>query len=123
MIITDSSSSAYAITSRKAKTSVKNAQAGRPRPVTRASRALGAPMSAITCEKIDAKMMMSITIDVVRTVSWKASRRAVHVRRRARAASTMLTLAPSAAASVGVTMPRYIEPSTTTTSNATGATS
>src|SRR5437870_1911868 len=64
---------------RKAKISVKSAHLGSPRPTTVAKSALGAPMSAMTCEKMDAKMMMSTTIDVVRTVSWKARLRARHV--------------------------------------------
>src|SRR5258708_1390014 len=37
-------------------------------------------MSAITCENIDAKMMISITIDAGRIVARKASRGAPHVR-------------------------------------------
>src|SRR2546425_40973 len=96
-------------------------QRGIPRPTTRSKSALGAPMSAMTCEKIDAKMMMSITIEVVRIVSWKASFSVRHVSRRARAARSRLTSEPRAAASVGVTMPTYIEPRTTTISSATGA--
>ena len=80
-------------------------------------------MSAMTWEKIDAKMMMSITIDVVRIVAWKASRSVRHVRRRNAAARSRLTSEPTAAASVGVTIPAYIEPSTTTIRSATGATS
>ena len=68
-------------------------------------------------------MMMSITIEVVRMVAWKASRSARHVSVRKAAARSRLTSEPRAAASVGVTMPAYIEPSTTTMRSATGATS
>ena len=60
---------------------------------------------------------------MVRTVSSKARRIATHVRLPAHPASTRLTMVPSAAASVGVTIPTYIEPSTTTIRIATGATS
>src|SRR5437667_10022444 len=89
---------------RNAKISVKSAHLGSPRPTTVAKSALGAPMSAMTCEKMDAKMMMSTTIDVVRTVSWKARLRARQVRPRASAARTRLTVEPGAAAAVGVHM-------------------
>src|SRR6266478_3002826 len=58
------------MTRRTAKSAAKNAHRGSPRPTTRPKSALGAPMSAMTWEKIDAKMMMSITIDVVRIVAW-----------------------------------------------------
>src|SRR6058998_859148 len=108
--------------SRKVKMAAKKAQRGMCRPTTRSKRALGAPMSAITWEKIEAKMMISMTIDVVRTVAWKASLSARHVSVRATPARSRLTSEPRAAASVGVTMPTYMEPRTTITSRATGAT-
>ena len=84
---------------------------------------MGAPISAITWEKIAAKMMMSMTMEVVRTVSWKAWFSVLQLRLPYQRASTRLTTEPRAAASVGVTMPRYIEPSTTKIRMATGATS
>ena len=60
---------------------------------------------------------------MVRTVSWKARRERRPGEGADRTASTRLTTGPSAAASVGVTMPKYMEPSTTTMRSATGATS
>ena len=96
---------------------------GSPSAVTMASSALGAPSSAITWEKVAAKTMMSMTMAVVRTVSWNAWFRVPHVRCPYQRASTRLTTVPSAAASVGVTTPKYIEPSTTKMRMATGATS
>ena len=77
----------------------------------------------MTCEKTDAKTMMSMTIDVVRTVELNAAWSVVHVSLPASAARMRLTNEPRAAASVGVTMPAYMEPSTTTMRRATGATS
>ena len=48
---------------------VKSAHLGSPRVSTVFRSALGAPMSAITWLKMAAKMMMSMTMEVVRTVS------------------------------------------------------
>src|SRR2546425_941587 len=89
------------MTSRKAKITAKKAQRGSPRPTTRLKSALGAPISAITWENIEAKMMISMTIEVVRMVARKASRSARHVSVRKSAARTRLTNEPRAAASVG----------------------
>src|SRR3989442_7541014 len=93
------------MTRRTAKSAAKNAHRGSPRPTTRPKSALGAPMSAMTWEKIDAKMMMSITIDVVRIVAWKASRSVRHVKRRNAAAKNTLTDRPAAASSLRADLP------------------
>ena len=108
---------------RTAKMSAKTIQGARFSPVTSPRSALGAPSSAITWEKIEAKMMMSMMNAVVRTVSWKARSSPAQVRRPTVTARTRLTETPSAAASVGVTIPRYIEPSTTAMRSTMGATS
>ena len=109
--------------SRNPKISVKSAHLGSPRPRTVEKSARGAPTSAMTCEKMDAKMMMRTTIDVVRTVSSKARVSAARVRPRASAARMRLIVEPRAAASVGVTTPTYMPPSTIRMRTATGATS
>ena len=111
------------MTSSTEKIAAKSAHLGSPRVSTALSRALGAPRSAMTWEKIAANTMMSMTMEVVRTVSRKVWRIARQERLPYQKASSMLTTDPSAAASVGVTMPRYMEPSTTKIRMATGATS
>src|SRR5216110_2053449 len=62
------------MTSSTEKIAAKSAHLGSPRVSTALSRALGAPRSAMTWEKIAANTMMSMTMEVGRTVSRKVWR-------------------------------------------------
>ena len=85
-----------------------------------AANARGKPVNPMDSDKNAAPIKISAIMAEVRVAPIKLSRRASHDKERWKAARISAPITPTAAASVAVAQPKYIEPITAKTKQSTG---